>query len=1063
MEKRAQTQFLASFAILFAMACALMFCCVAPKAAFAADEPVALQEPSGITAMTEDIYDESSVTQDGDADAGIMTFADEPVACIGEKEYSSLSDAIGDALNGDTVVLLDDVQLSAAVIISDKSITLDLNGHSITRGDGNETSYLFGVVAGASLIVQDTSTDGAGKIYSANFQKSDGNTYAGYGILTNGAVEVRSGTVSGYYGIYVSGPSADATARVDISGGSVTGANTAIIVNANRDPLADGETLDDKTAYPAIVNVSGDASISAGSWGITLWGKGAELNVSGSAQITAEFFAISGNGTYGAKTNESGTKINISGGTITATGENGTAIYHPQYGTMDISGGTISGASGIEVRAGEVTISGNAVIEGTGSPLDSDPNGSGTTTVGAGIAVVQHTTRLPISVTISGGTISGYVAVSEANLQNSSKEDIAKVSISISGGTFTSTNEGEDAQAIYSQDCKQFITGGTFSTDVDADDMDYVVPGNTAIQNDGGTYYIGVDTSDSSEAVAEVNGYGYTSIQSAIDAIAASDDKSGKISLIKDVTESIVVPKDAEIVLDLGGYKLTNDAGKDTITVDLGGSLTIQGTGTVDNVSHQCAAVFNNGTTKLEGGAYTRSAEASTSTDDANGNSYYNIVNHGSMTIEDGVSVTSRGSFSSLIDNGYYNYTSTNPRVGYVEGINWEAPELVINGGSFSGGINTIKNDDNATVTINGGTFSNVTKAAVFNCNKVIITGGTFRVSGDGVWALNNQSYQSGYNMVSAEISGGTFEGEVINESEAKMTISGGTFNADVTSENSDNIAISGGSFVSGVPSEYCAEGYDPTGAVLVDGYYTVCNHEGTWDEGVITTPATCTEGGVKTYTCRTCGQTKTEPIEALGHTWGDWLTIESPNCTDSGSEQRKCSVCGLTETRGLDATGHDWEADYTVDKEPTCTEEGSKSIHCKNCDAVKDSVVIDALGHSAADPVKENEKAATSTQAGSYDSVVYCSVCGEELSREAVKVDPLGVVEDSESESEEGADQATQSSQSGQSDQSSASGSEESPQTSDYLGVVFLALTVTAVAMIGVALFAYSRVRKSR
>ncbi|MBR5294377.1 MAG: discoidin domain-containing protein, partial [Oscillospiraceae bacterium] len=80
---------------------------------------------------------------------------------------------------------------------------------------------------------------------------------------------------------------------------------------------------------------------------------------------------------------------------------------------------------------------------------------------------------------------------------------------------------------------------------------------------------------------------------------------------------------------------------------------------------------------------------------------------------------------------------------------------------------------------------------------------------------------------------------------------------------------------------------------------------------------------------------------------------------------------------------------EWTVTKEATCTEEGSKERVCE-C-GEKETEVIAALGHSAAEAVKENEKAPTCTEAGSYDSVVYCTECDAEISRETVTVDALG------------------------------------------------------------------------
>ena len=114
-----------------------------------------------------------------------------------------------------------------------------------------------------------------------------------------------------------------------------------------------------------------------------------------------------------------------------------------------------------------------------------------------------------------------------------------------------------------------------------------------------------------------------------------------------------------------------------------------------------------------------------------------------------------------------------------------------------------------------------------------------------------------------------------------------------------------------------------------------------------VTTEATCTTDGVRTYTCSACSDSYTETIPATGHTFGPWTTVTSPTCTQNGSEQRICSACGFTETRGVDPAGHTWEEDYTVDQAPTCTQDGSKSIHCSKCDAVTDVQTIPATGHT--------------------------------------------------------------------------------------------------------------------
>ena len=126
-------------------------------------------------------------------------------------------------------------------------------------------------------------------------------------------------------------------------------------------------------------------------------------------------------------------------------------------------------------------------------------------------------------------------------------------------------------------------------------------------------------------------------------------------------------------------------------------------------------------------------------------------------------------------------------------------------------------------------------------------------------------------------------------------------------------------------------------------------------------------------------------------HTFGEWSTTKEPTCTEVGSEHRTCSVCGHEETREIAATGHTWEEDWTIDVEATCEHEGSKSHHCANCDAKKDETVIEKTAHQPADSVRENEVAATCTEGGSYDEVVYCKDCHTEISREHKTTEATG------------------------------------------------------------------------
>ena len=140
-------------------------------------------------------------------------------------------------------------------------------------------------------------------------------------------------------------------------------------------------------------------------------------------------------------------------------------------------------------------------------------------------------------------------------------------------------------------------------------------------------------------AVAKVGDVEYETLQAAVNAATT---ENSTVTLLKDVTEDITIPTGKNITLDLGNSTLTNKSG-DTITVELGATLTFTGNGesadedgsagTVDNTTHQKADIVNNGTVILNGGWYLRSQETGVDTNTPGKNSYYNILNHGEMTI----------------------------------------------------------------------------------------------------------------------------------------------------------------------------------------------------------------------------------------------------------------------------------------------------------------------------------------------------------------------------------------------------------------------------------------------
>ena len=124
-------------------------------------------------------------------------------------------------------------------------------------------------------------------------------------------------------------------------------------------------------------------------------------------------------------------------------------------------------------------------------------------------------------------------------------------------------------------------------------------------------------------------------------------------------------------------------------------------------------------------------------------------------------------------------------------------------------------------------------------------------------------------------------------------------------------------------------------------------------------------------------------------HQFGDWTVENEPTCTGSGLRARICTVCGYKQTETLEPLGHAF-GEWTVTAEPSCTDQGEESRVCARC-ATVETRILEATGHEPAEAVEENKTAATCTEDGGYDKVVYCAKCGQELSREHVVIPALG------------------------------------------------------------------------
>lgn len=286
-------------------------------------------------------------------------------------------------------------------------------------------------------------------------------------------------------------------------------------------------------------------------------GDPATLVVNG-GKIEGYFYGISGNGT------RHDTNVTVNGGTISAP--HGAGIYQPQNGTLTIKGGQITGyETAVEIRSGNLIIT-DGTFTSTAEEFKCDPNGNGTTTVGAALAISQHTTKKDISVSISGGIFNGIKALNESNPQ---KNDPApQVDLSISGGNFNAPVETVDVTG--------FITGGIFYSEPNDS---YLGTGLIFVTEDeaNGPWTVGPAQGMSADASA-VNGTASAEVGGNFTGTENNGNVDGTSSTVaidvttdQDVTTtevtiqgaSLTSVKDAE---DIDSVELTTDVGTVTLT-----------------------------------------------------------------------------------------------------------------------------------------------------------------------------------------------------------------------------------------------------------------------------------------------------------------------------------------------------------------------------------------------------------------------------------------------------------------------------------------------------------------
>ncbi len=341
----------------------------------------------------------------------------EAVVTVGSESsyYGTFEAAFEAATDGAAITLLDEVTIdtsSDTLVWSSGSLTIDLNGHTIsTETDSAESSP----------------TDNGAQLFR----------------LESGSLTLTgSGEIRDYVHRYV--------IRVTGSGDSGEEDYSTLTIDEDVRITAAGYPVqvhygsNSYVAYGVVVNVAGTLTSDYT----------AALTVNGNVEGTDGYVPV---------VNITGTLV--SNGKTVLNSDDLAGLYAAGYAVYNIGvGADISGVTGIEIRAGVLNVTGGT-ITGNGIPTETGGNANGSTTTGAGIAVVQHTTKLPVKVNITGAAtdavISGYTVLYEANTQGNDEEAIKKVEISVTGGYFRLINDGTNV--IVSEDCTGFASGGHFT------------------------------------------------------------------------------------------------------------------------------------------------------------------------------------------------------------------------------------------------------------------------------------------------------------------------------------------------------------------------------------------------------------------------------------------------------------------------------------------------------------------------------------------------------------------------------------------------------------------------
>ena len=375
--------------------------------------------------------------------------------------------------NGGEYKLVSDLTITASNLQTYEETVLDLNGHTLDLG----TNVLLAV---KKLTIKDSSGDNSGKITcSGDYCIQVGSsTSKGELVLESGTIETMDAYYTAVYNLGIfemnGGVIRSAENCVRSEKNSLDDVNTTFII---RDGLL--QTTGDSIAvafaggpnslfemYGGRIDANSSSAENKGAAGVGIY-EDATAHFYG-GEVEAYSFALYTNGSGSDRAN-----LTIDDGYFKMNYSNGPAVYIPhRYGLTTINGGTFEGPSAIEIRAGDLVINGGTFIS-TADHYEVGMNNSGSTTIGAAVAVAQHNTKEPINVTINGGSFEANMPISYTNPQNNSQEDLDKITITVNGGDFVSTSDDDTLVTAPDGVILKVITGGTFSHSV----IDHVANG----------------------------------------------------------------------------------------------------------------------------------------------------------------------------------------------------------------------------------------------------------------------------------------------------------------------------------------------------------------------------------------------------------------------------------------------------------------------------------------------------------------------------------------------------------------------------------------------------------